>query len=183
MSRDLPRVRLGCIRTKSNGTFELPRLEWPSQRAAVLSLRIALRGEPQPVKETPWAVILTYSDAGGKPAGEAAWLPGQPGEWWLAPGSLPILGLDEIAKAACFERPLTIVPSPEAWLEARESNAHEFAACVLNWTARLESWLYGPPAIVPATPELARALDSTLSGYAQCHLRVRCLPTVRKAAA
>lgn len=168
-----PSVRYDTIRLLGMTHFELVKVEWPSERAAALSLRAALRGEPQAVPEAPWAEVLAFADADGEHGGEVAWLPGKPAEWWLAPGSLPILGADEIARAGYFERPVTIVESPEAWLEARQESKFEFACCILDWQVRLDSWLFGPPALVAATPEIARFLDAKLTGYRPGRLLVR----------
>lgn len=47
-----------------------------------------------------------------------AWLPGNPGQWWVRIGCAPVLDLDEIDRAAFFGTALTVHGTPLDYLRA-----------------------------------------------------------------
>lgn len=91
-------------------------------------------GNYRPSDDGQWAVILEVRDRHDELADLVAWLPGDPSRWWLRYGDeTPILGARDLAFAADCNQPVTLLPTPEAWLFMHSKPNRRAVVCVLDW--------------------------------------------------
>ena len=65
-----------------------------------------------------------------------AFLPGNPGRWWMYRDACPVLNAAAVDRAAILNIPLVIRATPLSWLAADRDGL-----CVLDWNTNLHTWL------------------------------------------
>ncbi len=91
-------------------------------------------GNYRPSDDGRWAVILGVQDRFDEIVDLVAWSPDDPGSWWLRHGDeVPLLGARALAFAADRHEPVTLLPTPEAWLFAHSKPNSRAVVCVLDW--------------------------------------------------
>ena len=104
------------------------------------------------------AVVIGVEDRDGVLCDLVAWLPEDPGRWWLRHADeMPILGARELAVAAYFGDPIALYATPEQWLIAGRRGA-----CVLMWDAPLRDLFEGVASICCNSLELRGRLRKAL---------------------
>ncbi len=86
-----------------------------------------------------------------------AWLPHDPGRWWLRRGVGVILGMEEVERCDYLHEPLRLFWAPQDWL-----NADRRGAVVLDWRCHLSFWLPCNAAIKCQDERLARKVVAAL---------------------
>ncbi len=85
-----------------------------------------------PSETGQWAVTLAVDDREGRLVDFLAYLPSDPGTWWLRRREIPILGAETLSRAEFYQQPLRLFETPHAWLLARGRGA-----VVLDWDCDL----------------------------------------------
>ncbi len=134
-------------------------------------------GAYRPSDAGQWAVILEVRDRHNELADLVAWLPGDPGHWWLRDGDeTPVLGARPLAFAADCHEPVTLLPTPEAWLfaprerpklDARMTGAEisvgpGAVVCIMDWGVDLAPLFEGVSQVDCDSPELQKRLQRSL---------------------
>ena len=111
-------------------------------------------------------VILGVKDRYGELADIVAWHPDAPERWYLRIGDeTPILGAHALAIAAWYHRPVTLYPTPEAWLYARLRDRDQDAVCVLDWDVDLRPLFEDVREVICTAPGLEPALYHALRSF------------------
>ncbi len=111
-------------------------------------------------------VVLGVKDQDGELVDIVAWYPTVPAKWYLRIGDeTPILGAHALAMAAWYHRPVTLYPTPEAWLYARLRDRDQDAVCVLDWSVDLRPLLEGVSGVECADPQLEGRLHDSLRNF------------------
>lgn len=94
-----------------------------------------------------------------------AWLPGNPSEWWMHEGRLPILGVPEVVFAGDVGCDVFLVETPARYVElARCGRWPGACAVVLDWGTHdsLRLWLSLVRGVQCETSRLARVVEAVL---------------------
>ncbi len=111
-------------------------------------------------------VVLGIKDQDGELVDIVAWHPDTPERWYLRIGDeTPILGAHALALAAYYSRPVTLYPTPEAWLYARLRARDQDAVCVLDWDVDLRPLFDGVSGVECADPQLEGRLYDSLRNF------------------
>ncbi len=134
-------------------------------------------GNYRPSDDGQWAVVLEVRDRHNELADLVAWSPDDPGHWWLRHGDeTPLLGARALAFAADGVGPVTLLPTPEAWLfahrerpklDAGESGAEVSLSsgavvCIMDWGVDLTPLFDGVLRVDCDSPELQKQLQRSL---------------------
>ena len=120
-------------------------------------------GAYRPSDAGQWAVILEVRDRHDELADLVAWLPDDPGHWWLRDGDeTPLLGARALAIAADCHEPVTILPTPEAWLFAHRERSEGAVVCVMDWGVDLAPLFDGVSRVDCDSPDLQKRLLRSL---------------------
>ena len=127
-------------------------------RPSVVMTRIEPRpdGTFRPSEGGQWAVTLGVDDREGRLVDFVAYLPSDPGRWWLRRNESPILGVEDISRAEFFQRPLSLFETPHAWLLGRGRGA-----VVLDWGCDLRGIFEAVPRIHCQSTELKEHLHKS----------------------
>ncbi len=111
-------------------------------------------------------VVLGIKDQDGELVDIVAWYSDAPERWYLRLGDeTPILGAHALALAAYYSRPLTLYPTPEAWLYARLRDRDQDAVSVLDWSVDLRPLFDGVSGVTCTAPGLESALYHSLRRF------------------
>ena len=134
-------------------------------------------GAYRPSDAGQWAVVLEVRDRHNELADLVAWLPDDPGHWWLRHGDeTPLLGARALAFAADGVGPVTLLPTPEAWLFAHRERPKLDAGmigtevyvgpgavvCIMDWGVDLAPLFDGVLRVDCDSPELQKRLQRSL---------------------
>ena len=120
-------------------------------------------GAYRPSDDGKWAVVLEVRDRHNELADLVAWLPDDPGHWWLRHGDeTPLLGARALAFAADCHEPVSLLPTPEQWLFARFKPNTRAIACVLDWGVGLGPLFEGVSQVDCDSPDLQKRLLRSL---------------------
>ena len=123
-------------------------------------------GAYRPSCDGKWAVILEVRDRHNELADLVAWLPGDPGHWWLRDGDeTPLLGARSLAYAADCHEPVTLLPTPEAWLFAHRERSERCLVSIMDWGVDLAPLFEGVLRIDCDSPELQKRLQRALRAW------------------
>ena len=101
------------------------------------------------------AILVPVHDRHGRWVDTCAYHLSNPGEWRLQfDDSTPILGAANLARAAFFHDPITLHPTPEAWLRAGGQGV-----VILNWGCPLRDLFNGVAEVHGAHPLLKKRLQ------------------------
>ncbi len=111
-------------------------------------------------------VVLGVKDQDGELVDIVAWYPTFPAKWYLRIGDeTPILGAHALVIAAWYHRPVTLYPTPEAWLYARLRDRDQDAVCVLDWSVDLRPLFEGVRGVTCTAPGLEPDLYHSLRNF------------------
>ncbi len=134
-------------------------------------------GAYRPSDAGQWAVILEVRDRHNELADLVAWLPNDPARWWLRHGDeAPVLGARALAFAADCHEPVTLLPTPEAWLfahrerpklDARMTGAEVYVGpvavvCIMDWGVDLAPLFDGVLRVECQGPDLQKRFQRAL---------------------
>ncbi len=117
-------------------------------------------GTFRPTESGQWAVTLAVDDREGRLVDFLAYLPSDPGTWWLRRREIPILGAETLSRAEFYQQPLHLFETPHDWLEARGDGV-----CVLSWDVDLLPIFQQVSPIVCQSARLKRRLTSSFNKH------------------
>ena len=123
-------------------------------------------GNYRPSDDGQWAVVLGVQDRFDELVDCVAWSPDDPGRWWLRYGEeVPLLGARGLAIAAWHGEPVTLLPTPETWLQAHCERSEGSVICVMDWGVNLAELFEGVSRVDCDSPDLQKRLQWTLRAW------------------
>lgn len=123
-------------------------------------------GTYRPVAAGQAAVILAVDDRYGEIADLVVWSPDKPSEWWLRFGDeCPILGAADLAFAADCHEPVTLLPTPEAWLFSHSKPNSRAVVAVIDWGVDIGPLFEGVTTVSCDSPELRDRFRKALRAW------------------
>ena len=137
-------------------------------------------GAYRPSDDGKWAVVLEVRDRHNELADLVAWLPDDPGHWWPRHGDeTPLLGARSLAFAADCHEPVTLLPTPEAWLfahrerpklDARMTGAEVYVGpgavvCIMDWGVDFAPLFDGVLRVDCDSPDLRERFQRALRAW------------------
>ena len=123
-------------------------------------------GNYRPSDDGDWAVILGVHDRFDELVDCVAWLPDDPSRWWLRHGDeTPLLGARALAFAADCHEPVTLLPTPEAWLLAHRERSEGPLVCIMDWGVDLAPLFDGVLRVECDSPDLQKQLLRSLRAW------------------
>ncbi len=113
-----------------------------------------------------WAVVLEARDRFDEIVDLVAWSPDDPSHWWLRDGDeTPLLGARALAFAADCHEPVTLLPTPEAWLFAVSERPKGRVVCILDWGVDLGPLFDGVLRVECQGPDLQKRFQQGLRAW------------------
>ena len=123
-------------------------------------------GNYRPSDDGKWAVILEVRDRHNELADLVAWLPEDVSRWWLRHGDeTPLLGARSLVFAADCHEPVTLLPTPEAWLFSHSKPNSHAIVCVLDWGVDLGPLFEGVSQVECDGSELQKRLQRSIRAW------------------
>jgi hypothetical protein len=107
-----------------------------------------------------------------------AWAPEKPSTWWTLNDLVTHIGTDALSYAAWTGKPAYFVETPQRFIECGKR-----VACVIDWTADINSVIGMCESVVCETPALARRMRETIIKQCRPAIVDRITAHVRRAAA
>jgi hypothetical protein len=117
------------------------------------------------------ALLCPVEVGGGEIIDTVGWFSGRPADWWLEHRIATHLGDRALRHAAFLEKPIRLLPSPEAWLASPED-----AMCILDWTTDLRALFRDVPEIWCSTTALSKHLLRRLDEQVRHTYEIRVVP-------
>jgi hypothetical protein len=114
------------------------------------------------------AVLLEIHDDDGTLIDVAAWERSRPQTWWLHRGVVTVIGEKELTWAWYDERAPYLVETPADFIACDGR-----AACILDWTTRIDDFLHGLKPAICNTERLRIRIERTLAEQSRSPLSGR----------
>ncbi len=123
-------------------------------------------GAYRPSDDGKWSVVLGVHDRHNELADLVAWFPDDPSRWWMRHGDeTPLLGARALAFAADCHEPVTLLPTPEAWLFAHRERPKGAVVCIMDWGVDLAPLFDGVLRVDCDSPDLRERFQRALRAW------------------
>ena len=123
-------------------------------------------GNYRPSDDGQLAIVLGVYDRFNELVDCVAWLPDDPRHWWPRHGDeTPLLGARALAFAADCNQPVSLLPTPDAWLQAHCERPEGSVICVMDWGVNLAELFHGVSCVDCDSPDLQKRFQRALRAW------------------